>query len=90
MTSLHCYECAYDGCGDPFKEKNVRKKECRTTCFKSKTGTGKKIILLGDAIYIRCLTHCIFVDSSTVTCRTSPCVILEVSSLLCRFYSIFD
>ena len=53
VTSLHCYECAYDGCGDPFKEENVRKKECRTTCFKSKTGTGKKIILLGDAIYIR-------------------------------------
>ena len=36
------------------------------------------------------LTHCILVDSSTITCLTSPFVILGVSGLLCRFYSIFD
>ena len=36
------------------------------------------------------LTHCILVDSSTLICWTSPFVILGVSDLLCRFYSIFD
>ena len=29
-------------------------------------------------------------DSSTVICWTSPFVILGVSGLICRFYSIFD
>ena len=36
------------------------------------------------------LTHCILVDSSTVICWTCPFVILEVSGLLCHFYSILD
>ena len=36
------------------------------------------------------LTHCIQVDSSTVTCWMSPFVILEVLGLFCYFYSIFD
>ena len=36
------------------------------------------------------LTHCIMLDSSTVTCWTSPFVILGVSGQFCRFYSIFD
>ena len=36
------------------------------------------------------LTHCIPVDSSTVICWMSPFVILGVSGLFCRFYSIFD
>ena len=37
------------------------------------------------------LTHCILVDSPTVTCLcwTSPFVILGVSDLLCHFYSVF-
>ena len=30
------------------------------------------------------------VDSSTVICWTSPFVILGLSGLFCRFYSIFD
>ena len=36
------------------------------------------------------LTHCIPVDSSTVIYWLSPFVILGVSGLFCRFYSIFD
>ena len=36
------------------------------------------------------VTHCILVDFSTVICMTSPVVILGVSGLFCRFYSIFD
>ena len=36
------------------------------------------------------LAHFILVDSSTVICWTSPFVILGVSGLFCRFYSIFD
>ena len=34
------------------------------------------------------LTHCILVDSSAVICWTSPYVILGVSCLFGRFYSI--
>ena len=38
------------------------------------------------------LTHCILVDSSTVTCWVGPFVIfiLGVSGLFCQFYSIFN
>ena len=34
------------------------------------------------------LTHWILVDSSTVICLMNPFVILVVSVLFCRFYSI--
>ena len=37
---------------------------------------------------VRALTHCILVDSSTVTCWMSPFVILGVSGLFCCIYSI--
>ena len=36
------------------------------------------------------LTRCILIDSSTAICSTSPFVILGLSSLFCRFYSVFD
>ena len=36
------------------------------------------------------LAHNILLDSSTVICWTSPFVILGVSGLFCRFYSIFN
>ena len=36
------------------------------------------------------LTHCILVNSSTFICWTSLNVILGVSDLFCRFYSIVD
>ena len=38
------------------------------------------------------ITHCIdlLIDSSNVICWTCPFVILEVSGLFCRFYSISD
>ena len=35
------------------------------------------------------LIHCLLVDSSTVICWTSPFVVLELSSLFCRFYFSF-
>ena len=35
------------------------------------------------------LTHCILVDSSTVTCWTSLFDILGMSGLFCHFYFIF-
>ena len=34
-------------------------------------------------------THCKLVGTSTFICWTSPFVILGVSGILCRFYSIF-
>ena len=34
-------------------------------------------------------THCLLVNTSTVICWTSPCVILGVSFLFSCFYSIF-
>ena len=36
------------------------------------------------------LTHSILVNSFTVICWVSPCVILGVSGLFCNFCSIFD
>ena len=39
---------------------------------------------------LRKITYCILVDSSTVICWTNPFVILGVSGLFCRFYSILD
>ena len=36
------------------------------------------------------LSHCILVDSSTVTCWTSLFVISGVSGLFCSFYSMLD
>ena len=35
-------------------------------------------------------THCLLVDSSIVICWTSLSIILGVSGLFCRFYSVFD
>ena len=36
------------------------------------------------------LTHCMLMDSSTVTYWTSPFVTLGVSGLFCHLYSIFE
>ena len=52
--------------------------------------TGRSVVVFEDASVESEFTHCILVDSSTVIWWTSPFVILGVSDLLCRFYSIFD
>ena len=44
----------------------------------------------GMCMRIFVLTHCILVGSSTVIFWTSTFVILGLSGLFCRFYSIFD
>ena len=36
------------------------------------------------------LTHCILVDSSTVSCLTTPFVILGLSGLFCRFLFLME
>ena len=40
--------------------------------------------------FLSCLTHSIHVDTSTDICWISPCVILRMTGLFCRLYSIFD
>ena len=46
--------------------------------------------LLPMKVYSFILTHCILVHSSTVICWMRPFVIIGVSGLFSRFYSIFD
>ena len=48
-----------------------------------------QVTVIGHKIEQFGLTLCILVESSTVIFRTSSFVILGVSGLLCRFYSIF-
>ena len=44
--------------------------------------------LLPLKVYPSTLSHYVLVDSSTITCWMSPFVILAMSGIFCRFYSI--
>ena len=52
--------------------------------------TRQKSVWKGNADPVKCLTHCTLVHTPTIICWTSPVVLLGMSSLFCRFYSIFD
>ena len=52
--------------------------------------TASSVVWVHFHIFLTFLTHCIPVDSSTVICWTGLFVIVEVLSIFCCFYSIFD